>query len=59
MITHHMQIRRHLRSARVEAMTSEERRQELRSAEDRIAQDDDRSEPVAGESHPWTRTHSP
>ena len=40
-------IRRHLRSARVSALTSEERQTELREAERRIAQEGGRSEPAA------------
>jgi hypothetical protein len=59
MITHRMKIRRHLRSARVAALTSEERRQELREAERRNAQDGDRSAPDARDSHPGARTHAP
>jgi len=46
MITHRAKIRRHLRSARVAAMTFEERRNELREAERRISQKGDRSEPT-------------
>ena len=37
MITHRMKIRRHLRSARVAALTPEERLEELRAAEARCA----------------------
>jgi len=47
MITHSMKIRRHLRSARAAAMTSEERLLELQAAERRIAQGGDRPEPDA------------
>jgi hypothetical protein len=59
MITHRTKIRRHLRSARVAALTLEERQQELREAERRIAQDGARSEPAASESPPRTRTPVP
>ena len=44
MITHGTKIRRHLRSARVSALTPEERREELRAAEARCAERHDRSE---------------
>jgi hypothetical protein len=37
MITHGMKVRRQLRSARVSALSHEERRQELREAEERVA----------------------
>ena len=47
MITHTMKIRRHLRSARAASLTSEERLQELRAAEQRIAQKGDRPGPDA------------
>jgi hypothetical protein len=47
MIRHSTKIRRHLRSARVAAMTSEERQDELRAAAQRIAQEGGRSEPAA------------
>jgi len=56
MIRHSTRIRRHLRSARVAAMTSEERQNELREAERRIAQEGGRSEPAAPHD---TRTSSP
>jgi len=48
MMTHSMRIRRQLRSARASALTSEERRMELRAAEAAAAQKDDRSSPKAG-----------
>lgn len=38
MMTQRMSIRRHLRSARVSALTSEERREALLAAEDAVAQ---------------------
>lgn len=44
MITHRTRIRRHLRSARVAALTPEERREELRAAEARGAERHGRSE---------------
>jgi hypothetical protein len=47
MIRHSTKIRRHLRSARVAAMTPEERQNELRAAEQRSAQKGGRSEPAA------------
>lgn len=47
MITPRTKIRRHLRSARVAALTPEERREELRAAERRIARKGGRSEPAA------------
>jgi hypothetical protein len=37
MLTHRTRIRRHLRSARVAALTPEERSEELRAAEARVA----------------------
>jgi len=37
MKTHRTRIREHLRSARVSALTAEERRQEMRAAEARLA----------------------
>jgi hypothetical protein len=51
MITHRMRIRRHLRSARVSALTSEERRQALLAAEQATAEDGDRPEPDATAAH--------
>ena len=44
MIPHRTKIRRHLRSARVEALTPEERREELRAAAARRAARHGRSE---------------
>jgi len=46
MITHRTKIRRHLRSARVAALTPEERREGLRAAEARCAERHGRSEPA-------------
>ena len=46
MFTHRMQIRRHLRSARASALTEEERRQELREAQDRGALGHSHGEPA-------------
>jgi hypothetical protein len=43
MITRRMKIRRHLRSARVAALTPEERRDELRATEARCAERHGRS----------------
>ena len=37
MMTHGMKIRRHLRSVRTSTLTEEQRRQELREAEERAA----------------------
>jgi len=51
MITHRVKIRRHLRSARVAALTREERCAELRAAEARCAQRHGRSEQADGETH--------
>ena len=48
MITRRMQIRRQLRSARVAALSPEERRQEIREAEERYA----RIEPAETEAFP-------
>ena len=59
MITHRQKIRRQLRSARVAALTSEERRLELREAERRIAQQGDRAEPAASDSHSRDRSPAP
>jgi len=50
MITHRTRIRRHLRSARVAALTPEERREELRAAEARCARGHGRSEPAGVDS---------
>jgi len=44
MLTHRSKIRRHLRSARVAALTPEERRQELRAAEAKCAERHGRSD---------------
>jgi hypothetical protein len=48
-ITHGMKIRQHLRSARTSALSEEERRRELREAEDKAARDrgDEPPEPQA------------
>jgi len=47
MITHGMKVRRQLRSARVSALSLEERRQELREAEKRAARGHSRGESAA------------
>ena len=47
MMTHRTKTRRHLRSARVAALTTEERREEMRAAEAQRAARHDRSEPDA------------
>ena len=47
MITHRMRIRRRLRSARVSALTPEERREALRAAEQAAAQHSDQPAPDA------------
>jgi hypothetical protein len=49
MITHSMKIRQQLHSARTSALSEQERRQELREAEDRAARDrgDEQPEPQA------------
>jgi hypothetical protein len=47
MITHRMKTRRHLRSARVAALTPEERREEIRAAEARCAAQHGRAEQAA------------
>jgi len=47
MITHRTKIRQHLRSARVSALTPEERREELRAAEARRAAEHRRRKPAA------------
>ena len=44
MLTHRTKVRRHLRSARVAALTPEERREEMRAAEANRAERHDRSE---------------
>jgi hypothetical protein len=46
MMTRHMKIWRQIRSARVSALSEEERRQELREAEERGAHGHGRSEPA-------------
>jgi hypothetical protein len=46
MITRHMRIWRQIRSARVSAMSEDERRQELRAAEERAARDVGQSDPA-------------
>ncbi len=51
MITRRMQIRRQLRSARVAALSQEERRREIREAEERCAQVL-RTEPAESEVSP-------
>jgi hypothetical protein len=51
MITHGMKIRRHLRSVRTAALSEEERRQELREAEERGARDH-RDEPPEPQASP-------
>jgi hypothetical protein len=55
MVTHRIRIRRHLRSARVSALTAEERREELRAA-GKAAQRDDRPTPGAGAARDVTPT---
>ena len=61
MLTHRARIRRHLRSARVAALTPEKRREEMRAAEARRAAKDERSEQAgadpAGPTGP--ETHHP
>jgi len=54
MITWRMKIRRQLRSVRASALTEEERRQELREAEERAAHDhrDEAPEPRASPRAP-------
>jgi hypothetical protein len=57
-----MRIRRHLRSARTSALTSEERRLELLAAEQAAAQRDDRPPPEADSARdvtPTARADSP
>jgi len=49
MIPHRTKIRRHLRSTRVEALTPEERREELRAAEARCAEGHGPSEPAGAD----------
>ncbi len=44
MLTHRTKVRRHLRSARVAALTPEERREEMRAAEAKRVERHDRSE---------------
>ncbi len=46
MMTRHMKIWRQIRSARVSALSEEERRQAFREAEERDAQGHGRSEPT-------------
>jgi hypothetical protein len=62
MMTHRMRIRRHLRSVRSSALTSEERRQELLAAEHAAEQAHDRPAPEAGparETSPTSRADLP
>ena len=51
MITHRMKIRRQLRSVRASALTEDQRRQELREAEERGAHDH-RDEPPEPQASP-------
>ncbi len=60
-MTHRMRISRQLRSARTSALTTEERRQALRAAE-QAAQTHDRPTPEAGaarDATPTARAHTP
>lgn len=47
MMTKRMKIRQQIRSARVSALSEEERRQEMRDAQERWADEPARAEPVA------------
>ena len=60
MLTHRTKVRRHLRSARVAALTPEERREEMRAAEARWTARHDRSERAGAEPAGVTgpETHS-
>ena len=55
-MTHRMRISRHLRSARTSALTTEERRQALQTAEQVAAQKHDRPAPEAGSARDATPT---
>jgi hypothetical protein len=62
MMTHRMRIRRHLRSARVSALTAEERRLDLQAADQATARKSDRPEPEAAPADdvtPTTRAGTP
>ena len=59
MLTHRTKVRRHLRSARVAALTPEERRDEMRAAEAKRAPKHDRSEQAGADPAGPAGTETP